>query len=93
MATKHQYEDEINKRKVEIIESINDIPTALKEKDYIRVRILLNRSKDLLEKIVDIASIPDFKTATVIQVNVPYIERDEAGTPINKLPQKRKVKQ
>ena len=84
MTTKHEYEDEINKSKMQLLENINDIPTALKERDYIRARILLNRSKDLLERIVDIASIPDFKQAKVIQVS------GDSGTSLKKSTRPRK---
>ena len=79
MTTKHQYDDEINNSKMQLLENINDIPTALKERDYIRARILLNRSKDLLERIVDITSVPTHK---VIQVS------GDSGTSMD-LPRKR----
>ena len=81
MTAKHQYEDEINKSKIQLLENINDIPTALKEKDYIRARILLNRSKDLLERIVDIVSVPTHK---VIQVS------GDSGTSMKKSNRPRK---
>jgi RNA-binding protein YhbY len=81
MTTKHEYEDEINKSKMQMLENINDIPTALKERDYIRARILLNRSKDLLERIVDITSVPKHK---VIQVS------GDSGTSMKKATRPRK---